>query len=193
LSSDLRKSAVHVLRRDVDAASPPRKLCCHRCARDLPVDQFGMVDFGTDRNIVYLHPFCWTCRKQLNSPHKEHSLYSPSLHRYLSRLTSSARGGARARGLVFAIDADDVLGRFLAQNGRCALTGMRMSHRHGTRQDRAWGSASIDRRDNNRNYTLDNIHLVCRAVNIMKNDMTLEEFGAWCKRVVVNALSVKKK
>lgn len=41
----------------------------------------------------------------------------------------------------------------------------------------------LDRRDSSRGYDLDNVVPCCRACNVAKNDMTVDEFRAWLLRV----------
>lgn len=89
------------------------------------------------------------------------------------------------------VTADDILEMLVAQDGKCALTGVPLKY---------WATVSrkffreptlisVDRIDSSANYTRDNIQLVCAIVNQMKNDMSSAEFGYWCKRVVLHALS----
>ena len=41
-------------------------------------------------------------------------------------------------------------------------------------------NASVDRIDSNRGYVEDNVQLVCKAVNLMKNELTMDELDYWC-------------
>jgi hypothetical protein len=60
---------------------------------------------------------------------------------------------------------------------------------HLLKQDCAYCGAAanplngIDRVDSNRGYVEGNVTTSCRRCNIAKNDMSLEEFKAWIKRV----------
>ena len=45
---------------------------------------------------------------------------------------------------------------------------------------------SLDRIDSSQGYTEDNVQLVCRIVNIMKNDLSVDEFVGWCKLIEVH-------
>lgn len=165
---------------------------CRRCFRDLPDIEFEALPPAEGlQRFLYLHPYCYTCRKQLKSKWAAHPLVTPARQRYVHRLVLSARGGAQARGIIFAVTEDDVLQRFVEQQGKCALTGESMTLESGTRIDRARAALSIDRIESSRNYTIDNIHLVCRVINLMKSDMSLEEFGRWCSRMVLHGLDMK--
>lgn len=99
---------------------------------------------------------------------------------------------ARARGLVVAVDKDDLLGLYLKQGGRCALTGLDMDWRAkggSGRGQRALTAPSVDRISSHGNYTLDNIQIVMNAVNVMKNDLSADQFLALCEQVVAHRLA----
>lgn len=76
-------------------------------------------------------------------------------------------------------------GMWQAQAGKCALTGVQMTHE--VRKGRIWTNASIDRIDPRIGYEPSNVQLVCFLVNIMKNDATVEQFVDWCRKVVAHA------
>lgn len=105
----------------------------------------------------------------------------------MSRIAATAR----SRGILVAVDKDDLLGLYLSQGGRCALTGMEMDWRAkggAGRGKRALTAPSVDRIDSHGNYTLDNIQLVMNAVNVMKNDMTTDQFVMLCEQVAAHRL-----
>lgn len=70
------------------------------------------------------------------------------------------------------------------QNGLCALTGVPMTWE--TLNGKVSTNISIDRVDSSIGYEEQNIQLVCRIVNIMKNDLSLNEFIGWCRLVEQN-------
>lgn len=174
---------------------------CFRCHRDLPIDQFqplfsvssGLKSIRPSvRRQVALHPHCWKCREQEKGQWTEHPKYSPGLDRYWSLAIQRINAGARSRGLLVGIDKDDLLGLFLKQDGRCALTGLEMDWRAkgGTgRGQRALSAPSADRIDSQGNYTLDNVQIVMNAVNVMKNDLSTDQFVALCEQVAVHRLA----
>lgn len=57
------------------------------------------------------------------------------------------------------------------QHSKCNITGIEMSH-----QFRCLRSVSIDRVDNLRGHTKDNVQLVCKFVNLGRREHTIEEF-----------------
>lgn len=68
------------------------------------------------------------------------------------------------------------------QKGLCALTGEPMTIIRG--EGRVMTNVSIDRIDSSKEYTEDNIQLVCLIVNLMKQQLTVKELIQWCKKVV---------
>lgn len=174
---------------------------CFRCGRDLPIDQFQPL-FGVSSSLksikpsirrqAALHPHCWLCRKQEHGEWTAHPKYSPALDRFWSGVMPRINANARSRGILVAIDKDDLLGLYLKQDGRCALTGLEMDWRtKGSlgRGQRAMRAPSVDRIDSNGNYTLDNIHIVLNVVNVMKNDLSTDQFVMLCEQVVAHRIA----
>ncbi len=61
---------------------------------------------------------------------------------------------------------DDLIKLYYEQDGKCAITGIPMVHK--MRDHRA---ISVDRIDSEKGYEVDNIQLVCAAINIAKKDL----------------------
>ena len=85
------------------------------------------------------------------------------------------RDGAAARGYEFALTVENVSEMWDKQGGRCAISGIDMCKR-----PRTW---SIDRKDNSLGYTIDNVWLVEKRLNIMRNVIGVEEFIRLCMAV----------
>ena len=79
---------------------------------------------------------------------------------------------------------DFLLKVYESQNGLCALTGVPMTWE--TLSGKVATNISIDRVDSTIGYEEQNIQLVCRIVNIMKNNLSLNEFIGWCRLVEQN-------
>lgn len=91
------------------------------------------------------------------------------------------RSGAETRGINWTLTIDDVADLMEDQNGLCALTGWDISFPDWGHSDKA--PASIDRIDNSIGYAKENIQLVVRKVNMMKQQYTQDEFIEVCKAV----------
>lgn len=68
------------------------------------------------------------------------------------------------------------------QDGRCAVTGVPMTHIKGIGYVAT--NVSVDRIHNDRGYERDNVRLVCRVVNFMKNTMSDREMMQWSALVL---------
>lgn len=100
---------------------------------------------------------------------------------YLSRklgLAKCAKRKAR-RNITVEVTLDDVMALYEKQGRKCAVTGFELTHEGSSNWD-----ASIDRIDSDGSYTLDNIRLVCWAVNFMRGRMTDEHLLLWSQAIV---------
>lgn len=68
------------------------------------------------------------------------------------------------------------------QNGKCALTGIQMTHVRG--EGRVPTNMSLDRIDSDGGYTRDNVQLVCLQANMMKQQMDTAGLLWWAKTIV---------
>jgi hypothetical protein len=89
--------------------------------------------------------------------------------------------------IEFALQIEDIWNLFLSQGKKCALTGLPISFANDrTRSQKYSGvscTASIDRIDSKKGYTKDNIQLVHKDINIMKNQYNQDYFVEMCKAV----------
>jgi hypothetical protein len=114
-------------------------------------------------------------------------MYSPALHRFCDKLISTGRSSGRTRGIVFGLKTEDLMQLYFRQSGVCALSGIPMTFAASERtHGRSRTNISIDRIDSRGNYTLDNVQLVCVAVNIMKMDLSVDELVRWCTQIIIN-------
>lgn len=88
---------------------------------------------------------------------------------------------ARLRGLDWDITLDDVANLYEQQEGLCALTGWSIVFPECGHPQTSL--ASIDRIDSSFGYLKENIQLVDKRVNMMKQSYTQEEFVLVCKAV----------
>ena len=83
---------------------------------------------------------------------------------------------ANLRGLSWDINADDVADLYEEQNGLCALTGWSI----GWAEIGQIHTASIDRIDSEFGYIRENIQIVHKVVNMMKQQYSQEQFIEVC-------------
>ena len=91
---------------------------------------------------------------------------------------STKERNAKGKNQIFDINIDFLMGMLERQQGKCCITGVNLEHTHNN-----WKSASIDRIDNKRGYTIDNVRLICYGANIAMARLTEQEFIELCKAV----------
>ncbi|HEY2516949.1 MAG TPA: hypothetical protein VGI39_39025 [Polyangiaceae bacterium] len=95
---------------------------------------------------------------------------------WLSSLLAITKASARRRGLDFALDEETVRAIWERQQGRCYWFGIPIVpsgvHRDPQRP-------SIDRLENDKGYTPDNVVLCCMAANLGRSETTAERFRAF--------------
>lgn len=92
---------------------------------------------------------------------------------------SEIRRCGERRNIPFEIIIQEAWTLFLAQNRCCVLTGIKLSFDERT--------ASLDRIDSSKGYTMDNIQWVHKIINQMKWSLTDQELLSWCQAVVAHA------
>lgn len=96
----------------------------------------------------------------------------------------SYRNGAKLRGLSFNITLKQVWDLFEAQSGTCALTGVSIDFRSAPGGET---TASLDRIDSSKGYTIDNVQWVHKDINKMKQAFSESRFLELCQAVVDHA------
>lgn len=94
---------------------------------------------------------------------------------------SRIRKNARDRKLEFKITVQDIWEIFIKQNKKCALTNVML--KFGNNRLGEETTASLDRIDSSKGYTIDNIQWLHKKVNFMKQQFVESEFVLWCEKV----------
>jgi len=84
-------------------------------------------------------------------------------------IITDSKKRAEKKKVKFKLSEKQLDNLFKKQNGRCGISGVKMTFIPGERNRWNPFKVSIDRIDNNRGYTSDNIRLVCLAVNLALN------------------------
>jgi hypothetical protein len=123
---------------------------------------------------------CPSCRTSQNNKSskrnvkKENNPAWKGLNDIPGKVFSKLKRGAIERKLCFEITIEDIFNQYVKQNKQCAFTGSYI----------VFGDdASIDRIDSSLGYTIDNIQIVHKKLNMMKKDMPNQEFILWCKAI----------
>lgn len=109
------------------------------------------------------------------------------LIRLLGGLKNKLKHKEKYKSFLFEITKNDVLSLYEKQNGKCAISGIKMTHF--TNEGRILYNLSVDRIDSDKGYTIDNIQLLCTIINTMKSTLSNEEFVEICKLIVDNQIT----
>lgn len=98
---------------------------------------------------------------------------------------SRIRAGATRRNIDFEISIEEIWKLFLEQHRKCNLSGIALSFSSCRRLSKNQ-TASLDRIDSSKGYTIDNVQWIHKDLNEMKMAKSQEEFVNYCKLVAKN-------
>lgn len=95
-----------------------------------------------------------------------------------TNLRAGLRHSRKGKGMECTITIYELLNLWKAQDGICVYTGWKMAIEKGKLR-----TASIDRIDSTRGYTIDNVQWVCWVINDLRGSMESEDFVLLCQAV----------
>jgi len=112
---------------------------------------------------------------------KRHCRLEGYIHEIYRSIIQNLRN--RSKPIKIDITEQDILFLYHKQNGRCNISGIQMTHIRD--QSEGFGlkydfNISVDRISSSGHYTLNNIHLVCMRVNLLKSDLLMDNFLSIC-------------
>lgn len=107
----------------------------------------------------------------------------------ISSVFNKIKNNAKRRKIEFNITLEDMGDLFEKQNGKCALTGMKLTLKKSLNDKTS--TASLDRIDNKKGYLKDNIQWIYRPINFMKGILDENEFIYYCEQVALNKKNKK--
>lgn len=102
------------------------------------------------------------------------------LRRAFSQLKSSR---IRKSTFKWELSFDDIKKKWDDAKGKCSVSGMKMTHYRDGSGKKIATNVSIDRINNKKGYTKNNVRLVCWCVNKMKHTMSDDELMLWVNRI----------
>ncbi len=117
----------------------------------------------------------WRCKSCSNHT----NLFAGKHHLIPHTWFSMKRKGGISRGYFWDITIEDVWNLYEAQGGICELSGLPI----GWAEKGLTATASIDRIDSAEGYILENVQLVHKDINFMKQQFSQEYFTNLCKAV----------
>lgn len=144
-------------------------------------------DCGTERelprsNLITGHTTGCGCR-QYTKPSGPNSPHWTGHGQISGRLWGHIRNGAKERDLAFEVTIEEAWALFEQQDSKCALTGFDLCLRTVKGKGPQAVSASLDRIDNDKGYTLDNVQWLHKDINWMKGRFDQQRFITLCRAV----------
>nr|QBK88574.1 MAG: uncharacterized protein LCMiAC01_02510 [Mimivirus LCMiAC01] len=151
---------------------------CSICGDEQNVDEFHTDKYAKDG----LQSECKSCRKKIS--HKWASSLNGNITILYKDLVNNAKK-KRTKNINVNITKQDIYNLYNKQNGRCAISGYKMTHNGRLRKKQKghiinYYNISVDRIDSNKDYVIDNIQLVCAFVNRAKMDLADNDFIKLC-------------
>jgi hypothetical protein len=97
---------------------------------------------------------------------------------YFRKGISKLKSTRIKQGVEFLVNAEDLMELWDAQGGKCALSGVFMTHAPNGDPFTS-KNASVDRLDHSKGYYPQNVQLVCSAVNMLRGPLSQEDFTWW--------------
>lgn len=89
-----------------------------------------------------------------------------------------------------SITIEQAWNMFLTQNKKCYLTGLPLTFTNNYRNSKKEQTASLDRIDSSKGYTIDNVCWIHKDIQPMKMDLNLKDFISYCKLIVNNSINI---
>jgi len=147
---------------------------CPGCKKQKPLNQFRLRGASAGGRAGKPYGNCRPCNQLREAARFNQEDPGPFL-------MAMVQARARSTTKGWHLSSFDVIEKWTEQEGKCALSGKPMTHIRG--DGAVYTNVSIDRIDNEKGYTKDNIHLVCFIANLMKSTMSVDELVEWCKTI----------
>lgn len=140
---------------------------CHKIYDDTP------LNFGKNH-----HHICKLCNALRSREHYQSLKSHISVEELLVRRLYQAKYRSFRKGIEFNLSPDYLLELYHKQNGKCFYSGLDMEISLKNEQNSK--TLSIDRIDSNKGYTAGNVVLCGNVFNVMKMQMSSNEFINMC-------------
>lgn len=99
------------------------------------------------------------------------------------RISNAKYNASKKKGFdcVVNITVDDIINKYIEQQGRCFLSGQLFSTN--SKENKSCNNLSLDRIDSKKGYVKDNIQLVTEIVNNSKSDLSNDDYIEWCRKI----------
>lgn len=114
----------------------------------------------------------------IRNPEIEKESKHSNPRRFMTDMVAYIKRMCKKDSIACDIDLDHMCGVWERQNGRCALTGVLMTH-----TDKSLCGVRIDRINDKDGYIKGNVHLVCDGIKRMRKDMSVEEIKLFMQEI----------
>lgn len=160
------------------------KLKCHICNQYFDPNIFHIVG-GSKYSIRDSRDTrCPNCKIQQNKLARSNYTNDTKLNKVLQARWFGAKDRASSKNIPFTITKEDLLSIWEKQQGLCAISKIPMTYELDS--GRVFSNVSIDQKIPGKGYTIDNVQLVCMAVNQLKSDFEMDTILYICKQIVNN-------
>ena len=160
---------------------------CTRCRKTKPLAEFSKSAATTDGHCIY----CFECTRESSSAYKQANGDSIRRKAMQAAKASPRRNWARmclashkSNGYDVQIELTQLV-EVATKATECPLCGCTLNWEYGVGSK--WDGPSLDRINNESHMTMDNTAIICRSCNVTKRDRTMQEFLAYCMKVIQRA------
>jgi len=154
---------------------------CLQCEKEIIYNNKYNLQRSIRNNSLCRSCTCIIRNKELDTSKENNSQwkgYKKIPYNWFSKYFERANRNKRTGNITIK----DVYNLWIKQNKKCKLSGLDI----GFYDDKNTHTCSIDRIDSSKEYTLENIQLVHKDINIMKNKFNNEYFINICKSISNN-------
>ncbi len=160
------------------------KLKCHICNQYFDPNIFHTAGGSKYSIRDNRDTRCPNCKIQQNKLTRSNYTNDTKLNKVLQARWFSAKDRASSKNIPFTITKEDLLSIWEKQQGLCAISKIPMTYELDS--GRVFSNVSIDQKIPGKGYTIDNVQLVCMAVNQLKSDFEMDTILYICKQIVNN-------
>jgi len=147
-----------------------QRVTCSICNTEKPIEDYWPSEVAKKR-----------CRDCLRLSRQRR--YNNSAEKYLLRAVQKLKHVRVKNGFDWTIDPDEIVNLWHTQGGKCAVSGLNMTHHRGAKDKKMPLNASIDRINSAEHYISGNVQLVCYQVNMMRHTLDVGEFEWWIRTI----------
>lgn len=150
------------------------RTCC-TCKRTFPIEEFPKATNKSGHRYK-----CKECARK-----RDNEIKSNDIRVYFADLLKTSKQTAKKRNIdCHELDVDFLVELYNKQDGKCAISGIPMTHIAG--QGVVATNVSMDRIDNTVGYKKDNVQLTCRFINQAKLNLSMEQFKDLMHQAFIN-------